>query len=763
MYVFRDEINSRKLKRLSIIASSVALCLIALFLGVMINLTRIFSDTYHQVVESMVDGDAVIISRLVHTDLASIQSLAHFAAAGDFLDKFNALRLNGELFPLYAYIGYCDTDGQCRQVTHTGALASFSLSERSSTFREAIRGALSGGPSISNPFYSQYVKEYSLLFTAPVDSVRGYRQGTVFAVRALKDYSEILRDSRHDHSMRIYLVNSEGTLISSSRDDARIHEGENICTVFPSLTPLIDTLRLQGDASHIEGQVHHVMNGEQELTVHTRRLEVRDWSLLYVLDHDITFSNVHSKVVVMGALLSVFLIIILIVGIAAYVSLRRAALKQQNLVSHDQLTGALNFSRFFYELQHTDLREHTYALASFNIRDFRYINKFAGVTIGDLVLRTVVNVASGCHNMRLVCRTDSDHFYFLMEVKDIVEAQSTIRNIIRQMQMNFEFIKLSSPLVCYSALALSEPEDNAHSLIQKTQVAERHITKKFSHTVAVYDSALQQEEQRLKSHEQRMRIALESNEFKLYLMGQFDVASGKLIAAEVLVRWEMPDGTLVYPDQFISLFEQNGFSTELDLYMFDRACRRIRSWLDAGIEPIPLSVNQTRNLLVYPNYVDKLKESLERWNVPGKYLCVEMLEGEMATRLDQLNAVVSKLHELGIRMSLDDFGTGYSSLNVLAGMDLDEVKFDKQFLMVSDPEEKKRNKLILTQMMQIVHVFKMKAVVEGVEKEEDVAFLKTIGADFAQGYYYSRPIEAELFNERFIENGRENRVALAAR
>ena len=130
---------------------------------------------------------------------------------------------------------------------------------------------------------------------------------------------------------------------------------------------------------------------------------------------------------------------------------------------------------------------------------------------------------------------------------------------------------------------------------------------------------------------------------------------------------------------------------------------------------------------------------------------IEMLEGEMATHIEQLNDVVDELHKVGIRMALDDFGTGYSSLNVLAGMSLDEIKFDKQFLLVADPKEKLRNRFILKQMMKIVRMFNMSSVVEGVETAEDVDFIKEIGCDFAQGFYYSRPIPLDDFNNKFMK------------
>lgn len=757
MYVFRDELTFKRLRRLSISAATVAIVIIAVFVGVLVNLTRVFSDSYHDIIHSLVRGDSVIISHLVKADINTVNSLALFSVDGSFLDNY--LILNEVIRkPNYLSIGFCSTDGKCRETNDTLGVTSFHLTEAQVQPRNAIREALAGQVQISEPYLSKFVNQQVMIIAAPVDDDRGFRTGAVFAVRPLKDYSEILRESRHNFNERLYLLNSKGYIIASSRTDDVLIEGSLFSEELIQgadekefLNSLADDVGPIDPHSRSTCRQYELDGPNGEVSVHAQRVDINDWTLVYALDHDVSFMVIYRDMIVLGLALFFFLAVIIGLGIYAYLNIRRSTERQQQLLSHDQLTGALNFSRFYYELQQIDFAKHSYALASFNVRDFRYINKFAGVSIGDLLLKTIANVAAALPQMCFVCRTDSDRFYLLFKASSTDEATIIVDDLIKRLQQNFSFIKLSCSLVCYSALAISEVYDTADSLIQKTQIAARYIDKKFNHTISVYDRALQLEEQRLKGHEQRMRSALENGEFKLYLQGQFDLRDQSIARAEALVRWELPDGTIIYPDQFIALFEQNGFSTELDFYMFEQACKTVRNWIDNGYEPIAISVNQTRTLLSYPNYVHRLKEILDLYEVPARYLMIEMLEGEMATHIEQLNDVVDELHKVGIRMALDDFGTGYSSLNVLAGMSLDEIKFDKQFLLVADPKEKLRNRFILKQMMRIVRMFNMSSVVEGVETAEDVDFIKEIGCDFAQGFYYSRPIPLDDFNNKFMK------------
>lgn len=250
-----------------------------------------------------------------------------------------------------------------------------------------------------------------------------------------------------------------------------------------------------------------------------------------------------------------------------------------------------------------------------------------------------------------------------------------------------------------------------------------------------------------------MRDALINEEFKLFLQPKIDLATGKIYAAEALVRWISDSDVIVYPNDFIPLFEQNGFCTELDLYMFDKVCAHIRYYLDNGIEPIYFSINQTKLLIFQKGYTDKLRAIINKHKIPPKYLVIEVLEDLATHNVNELNNRINELKTLGLSIALDDFGSGYSSLNIVAGLDIDEIKFDREFLLAEDPEQIKKNHMILRVLSKLTKELGIRTVVEGVERNEDVEFLKTIDCDLAQGYYYDRPIPVDAFDQKYMIPG----------
>lgn len=246
-----------------------------------------------------------------------------------------------------------------------------------------------------------------------------------------------------------------------------------------------------------------------------------------------------------------------------------------------------------------------------------------------------------------------------------------------------------------------------------------------------------------------MHQALQNGEFRMYLQPKIDLTSGRLGGAEALVRWTTGTGRMLYPDQFIPLFEQNGFSVSLDLYMVECACKQLRAWLDQGIQPVPLSVNQSKLLFFEADYIQNLERLIERYQIPASWITLEILEGLALENAGELNARISQLQAIGFRISMDDFGSGYSSLNTLNSLQIDELKLDRGFLMEAADKNDPRSRIIMEQVVRMAKQLGISVVVEGVETRENEALIQSLGCDFGQGYYYSRPITVEEFTARY--------------
>ena len=216
------------------------------------------------------------------------------------------------------------------------------------------------------------------------------------------------------------------------------------------------------------------------------------------------------------------------------------------------------------------------------------------------------------------------------------------------------------------------------------------------------------------------------------------------------MRWVRPDGLSFYPDQFIPVFEKNGFCVDLDFYMVDQACRTLRRWLDEGRDVIPISVNQCRLMLYEAGYVQRLCSILNRWNIPPRLIVLEVTESLALESIDRVRAVLLGLHGQGFSISMDDFGSGYSSLNTLKDLPIDELKLDRVFLAARDETDEEKRDLVLKNVIHLAQELHITTVVEGVETEAQLDFIRRMHCDLAQGYYFDRPISVEEFEQKYL-------------
>ena len=252
--------------------------------------------------------------------------------------------------------------------------------------------------------------------------------------------------------------------------------------------------------------------------------------------------------------------------------------------------------------------------------------------------------------------------------------------------------------------------------------------------------------------ENNMQDSLNNNEFKLFLQPKVDAKTKEVIGAEALVRWIKDDGTMIYPNEFIPLFEENGFCEKLDLYMIEKTCEKIRSWIDNGIKPIPISINQSKLSFYKTNYIESICDITKKYNISNSFIVIEILEGLALDNITEFNNTIKKLQEKDFRVSMDDFGSGYSSLNSLSKLKIDELKIDGDFLlkMGNDVEFKKKQKIILSSIINLAKKLNVQTVVEGVEDEGHLQFINDLEYDMAQGYYFSKPISEKEFDDKYM-------------
>jgi len=254
---------------------------------------------------------------------------------------------------------------------------------------------------------------------------------------------------------------------------------------------------------------------------------------------------------------------------------------------------------------------------------------------------------------------------------------------------------------------------------------------------------------REKELENRMDDALAKGEFVVYLQPKVEIASGRVIGAEALVRWVSGDLGIIPPDDFIPFFERNGFVVKVDLCVFEQVCALLASWIEQGRQPVPISVNMSRAHLREQDFLTPYEQIRARYGVPASLIEFELTETLVFGDPETFMGVIDLLHARGYRCSLDDFGSGYSSLNVLKDVDIDTMKLDRAFFSAGD-DAGQREWDVVESVVDLAKKLDLGTVAEGVETVPQVEALRAMRCDAIQGYVFSPPVPVEEFEQTLM-------------
>lgn len=392
-----------------------------------------------------------------------------------------------------------------------------------------------------------------------------------------------------------------------------------------------------------------------------------------------------------------------------------------------------------------------YTVIKFNIDKFEYINEIYGYEYSNVLINYISDMLHEFINKdEISARWHNYNFLLLLRERDETEIVNRINYISskfagmrdnNQKKLNVHF--------SFGIYKVENDINNIEQMIDKARIAQKIAKLQSDNELSYvfYNSNIKKkiiEEQKMES---LMYEALENNEFKVYMQGKNDLNSFKISGAEALVRWNSSELGFISPEDFITLFEKNGFIVELDFFVFEEVCKHIRKWLDDGIEVNITSVNQSKRHLDNDNYVSRLKDIIEKYDIPGGLIELEITETAITDNVEKLVKVIDELHKLGFKISIDDFGSGYSSLNMLKQINADILKIDKEFL--NEAYESKKSKTIIKHVIKMAKELEIQTITEGVESVEQADFLRNIGCDMAQGFLYSKPQPIDDFAEEY--------------
>ena len=483
-------------------------------------------------------------------------------------------------------------------------------------------------------------------------------------------------------------------------------------------------------------------------------LNLNGWYLFCVNTGEGLSAYSSNSALVIQVIFIAVLMLVVFMMIYGYRLMRNYSRSLIKLAYYDSLTGAENLSRFQQRLAEA-VSSTGGSVAAISIRQFPFINEIFGKDKANRLLCQIKKTAdSHIKKEEFFCRDTADRFYIFFRETNQDVIRMRLESFIDEIEQIVNISRTNYQLAIYCGVSVSsccnDSEKAANNLMTSVLFALERAKGAHKSMIWFFDAELHKKEELENYIESHMNQALLNQEFNMFLQPKKNLKTGKLEGAEALVRWKTGEGTMIFPNQFIPLFESNGFCVKLDLYMVEQACRQIRSWIDRGIEPIPISVNQSKLLFFETDYVDKLTELCGKYDISPKLITLEILEGMALENVEELNVKIIQLQEKGFRISLDDFGSGFSSLNTLGKLKIDELKLDRDFLMNASSNEYSRIKLIMEQVIRLAGKLGIATVAEGVETLKDEQFIQSIGCDFGQGYLYSKPLNTVEFDKKYM-------------
>lgn len=567
------------------------------------------------------------------------------------------------------------------------------------------------------------------------------------------DYKEILL-KRLFGKGGTYLINNDGIVLIDSFDNIK----ESTVSLYKYFInhyniieeEAIEKIENMKKAIKLgEEATFDIKLGDETYFVHYEKININDWYVVTTASDSTIASELIGFVILSIIICLVIIFVVTFTSIYSIISTQKRKRKIFNLAYIDPITSLGNVT-FFKGNGEIFLKEETGKnryIITVDINKFKALNKIYGYSFSNEVLKELGHkIESILPPNNITCRVSNDIFasIFIYE-NDIYKLLSKIYDEASMIEIDGIKIKLNLSIGAYNILS---NETDINDILDKAYLARSQVKGVYNNSYYLFDEKLESrlmEEQMLESS---MENGLKENEFVIVYQPKTFTESEKMSGAEALVRW-YKDGEFIPPNKFIPLFEKNKFILKLDMYIFDKVCKDLFEWRERfGIMP-NVSINVSKEHFVNENFIEKYVEICNKYNIETSQIDLEVTESATIDENIDILKILSKIKEKGFTISIDDFGTGYSSLSMLQNMPIDIIKVDKVFV---DKADLNSDKNIINHIISIADSLGIKTVVEGVETKEQAEYIKEIKGDIIQGYYYSKPISKEDFEEYFKKN-----------
>jgi len=471
------------------------------------------------------------------------------------------------------------------------------------------------------------------------------------------------------------------------------------------------------------------------------------WYLITIIPADMLSQRAAPMMDSIQRMLFVVAMLLLLCGLVYLWTVQEQRRQLYRLAYQDSLTGLDNYSAFREKMRRGTGVSGAGYVVSADLRGFGTINNTCGVPKGDELLREMGRILlENTERGELAAHVSGDRFVLFLHsesqealVKRITALRETIANLS-------PLLEVPHVVPQFGIRAVDDPNHPEQSY-SDANLTKQRLKERADYFYSFFDGEIRERNLEIQQMEDNFYTALEQRQFEVWYQPKYDPVTGMPVAAEALVRWRRPDGTLVPPGKFITLFEHNGMISQLDEYTFETVCAQQRAWLDEGKTAVPVSVNVSRASLLFPDIVARYMVLARRNNIDTDCIELEITESAIEGNRN-IEELIRQFRSCGFRILVDDFGSGYSSMSTLTKKYFDNIKIDKSLTdCIGTPE----GDSLLGSIVHMAHEFHMTVTAEGVEEKRQVDFLVGLSCDNIQGYYYSKPLPMPDFATLLIK------------
>lgn len=599
-----------------------------------------------------------------------------------------------------------------------------------------------------------YLEGQNLLFTAPIYE-NGRVEEVLAGVRNKYNVQALIQPKSFKEEGLTCIIDEKGEVVISPTD---LKPFLQLDTLFKNGTDkqTSDFIRkMQKDIAYDKsGIFSFTAVDDTKLVMSYRSLGVNNWFLLTLVPSDLisreTSTYIFRTFAIVGGIFIIFALFLLTL-IHSYKTNRK---QLENIAFVDPMTGGVNHAAFQLEYQKLaqSMVPMTYTIVLLNVRGFKLINENFGIAMGNETLKYIYTIIQRhMHPDELFARGDADNFFLCLRENSQGKIQLRLDDILTDINSFSHYADIQYQLsMSQGACLIDDPRLDLTLIEDRARTACKLHRERSK--CSFYSSELTQKMKNEQELNALFDASIKNHDFQVYLQPKVRLSDVTPGGAEALVRWIHPQRGVIFPSDFIPLFEKSGNICSLDLYVFEEVCLLLRKWMDTGKTLLPVSVNLSRTHFKNLNFLRSFSSLKEKYQIPDGVIELELTESVFFDEQQRIlvQNSIREMHKHGFLCSLDDFGVGFSSLALLKEFDVDTIKLDRQFFMdISNP----RAQNVIASFIALADKLGVGTVAEGIETQEQLDYLSEAGCNMVQGYIFSKPLpipEFESWEKTFL-------------